>query len=288
MSTNSTLGAIKLIKKQLIMEKALELFAKQGFGATSIQQITEHCGISKGAFYLSFKSKDELILALIDHFMMQFTSDIDYVVRNSNNDEELLYKFYYETYIAFLKHTDFAKILMKEQMQTFNEEFILKMHYFDKSLEKIILFMLERLYGKEIDSIKYDLVYCIKGFMSTYSHILLFNQIPLDLDLLSKSLVEKTKTLVKHTTIPFISKELNQLLERPLDREVTKEHLLEILGQKIDEMEGSIEKESLTLLKQELVEPSFSHAIVKGLLENIRNHPHCKGISYLLREYYKL
>ena len=59
------------------MEKALELFAKQGFEATSVQQITEHCGISKGAFYLSFKSKDELILALIDHFMMQITSDID-------------------------------------------------------------------------------------------------------------------------------------------------------------------------------------------------------------------
>ena len=71
-----------MIKKQLIMEKALELFAEKGFESTSVQQITDHCGISKGAFYLSFKSKDELILALIDYFMMQFTSDIDYMVRN--------------------------------------------------------------------------------------------------------------------------------------------------------------------------------------------------------------
>lgn len=276
-----------MVKKQLIMEKALELFAKQGFEATSVQQITEHCGISKGAFYLSFKSKDELILALIDHFMMEFTSDIDYIVRNSNNDGELLYKFYYETYHSFLKHTDFAKILMKEQMQTFNEEFMSKMHSFDKSMEKIILYMLERLYGEEINHIKYDLIYCIKGFMSTYSHLLLFNQVPLDLDLLSKSLVEKTNILVKHTTIPFISKELNQLLSRSLDGEVTKEKMIDILGQKIKEMEESIEKESLNLLKQELLEPSYSPAIVKGLLENIRNHPHCKWISYLLREYFK-
>ena len=29
-------------KKQLIMEKATELFANQGFEATSIQQITDH------------------------------------------------------------------------------------------------------------------------------------------------------------------------------------------------------------------------------------------------------
>ncbi len=43
------------------MEKALELFSEQGFEATSVQQITERCGISKGAFYLSFKTKDELV-----------------------------------------------------------------------------------------------------------------------------------------------------------------------------------------------------------------------------------
>lgn len=276
-----------MVKKQLIMEKALELFAKQGFAATSVQQITEHCGISKGAFYLSFKSKDELILALIDHFMMEFTSDIDYLVRNSNTDEELLYKFYYETYHAFLKHTDFAKILIKEQMQTFNEEFILKMHSYDRLLEKIILSMLERLYGEKVDQIKYDLIYCIKGFLSTYTHLFIFNNVPFDLDLLSQSLVEKTNILVRHTTVPFITQELNQMVTHPVDEKITKEQMIEILDQNIEEMEESIEKESLFLLKQELLEPSYSPAIVKGLLENIRNHPHCKWISYLLREYFK-
>ena len=74
-------------KKQLIMDKALELFAKQGFSATSIQQITDHCGISKGAFYLSFKSKDALILAIIDHFMMKYVSSIDYLVRSEDDKE---------------------------------------------------------------------------------------------------------------------------------------------------------------------------------------------------------
>ncbi|MFS8629945.1 MAG: TetR/AcrR family transcriptional regulator, partial [Bacillales bacterium] len=52
-----------MTKRELIMERALELFAENGFEATSVQQITERCGISKGAFYLYFKSKDELILS---------------------------------------------------------------------------------------------------------------------------------------------------------------------------------------------------------------------------------
>ena len=66
-----------MMKKQLIMDKALELFSEQGFEATSVQQITERCGISKGAFYLSFKTKDELIFSMIDYHMQQFIAEID-------------------------------------------------------------------------------------------------------------------------------------------------------------------------------------------------------------------
>jgi len=276
-----------MMKKQLIMEKALELFAKRGFEATSIQQITEYCGISKGAFYLSFKSKDELILALIDHFMMQFTSDADYAVINTKEDEKLIHEFYYSTFNSFHKHSDFAKILIKEQAQSFNKEFIIKMQSYDRLFEKTILSMVERVYGETVQHTKYDLVYCIKGFISMYSHLFLFQQVPVDLKLLSQSLVEKTDLLARHTTIPFISHEMIQMGKQPMDEEVTKEQILESLDQKIGELEESIEKESLVLLKQDLNEPALSPVIVKGLLENIRNHPDCKWISYLLRSYYK-
>jgi AcrR family transcriptional regulator len=274
-------------KKQLIMEKALELFAKQGFETTSVQQITEHCGISKGAFYLSFKSKDELIIALIDHFMMKFTSDIDYIVRNTK-DDQLLSEFYYSVFYAFHQHSNFAKILVKEQSHTFNKELLLKMQNYDKLLENIILSMIERVYGEEVEQTKYDLIYCIKGFMNTYSQLFLFYNVPLDLTLLSQSLVEKTNLLARHTTVPFVTEELIQMVTQPLNEEVTKEQILEIMKGKIAEMEESIEKESLILLKAQLLDPTLPPAIVKGLLENIRNHPHCKWVSYLLRRYYQV
>lgn len=277
---------IIMIKKQLIMDKALELFAEQGFEATSVQQITAHCGISKGAFYLSFKSKDELILALIDHFMIQFITSIDYEVNTTKNDEDLLFNFYYTTFDSFHKHSDFGKILIKEQMQSFNEEFILKIRAYDQLMEKVILSMVERLYGEEIEQIKHDLIYCIKGFMKNYSELFLFYNLPLDSKLLAQSLVEKTNILAKHITLPFISNELVQLFKQPMQEETTKEQILEIIEQNIKEIEDSIEKESLILLKQQLLKPTLSPALVKGLLENIRNHPHCKWVAYLLRNYF--
>ncbi|MFT4413273.1 TetR/AcrR family transcriptional regulator [Fredinandcohnia humi] len=277
-----------MLKRQLIMEKALELFAKQGFEATSVQQITEQCGISKGAFYLSFKSKDELILALIDHFMAQIISDVDHLVKNTIKSEKLLYEFYFLTFSSFQKHTDFAKILITEQSQFVNKELLLKTKYYDHLIDKNILSLIDRLYGEERISTKYDLLYSIKGFMRTYSELFLFYKLPIDMDLLCKSLVEKTNLLARQTTIPFINQELIDILNCPIHEEVSKEQLLKTIEQKLEEIEESIEKESLQLLKQHLTNPSLSPAIVKGLLENIRNHPHCKWITYQLRNYYQL
>ncbi|MEH7346197.1 TetR/AcrR family transcriptional regulator [Bacillus sp. JJ1532] len=274
-----------MMKKQLIMEKALELFATQGFDATTVQQITDYCGISKGAFYLSFKSKDELILSTIDHFMMQFTSDIDHIVRNS--DDNLLYNFYYTTFQSFHKHSDFAKVLMKEPVHSLNKDLFIKIRYYDMLMDKSILLMIERLYGKTVQSIKYDLIFCIKGFMHTYSQLFLFYSSPLDLNHLSQSLVEKTNLLAKQMTDPFISHDLFQVLKQPLNEEITKDQLIKMMEEKIADIEEPIEKESLILLKEQLLDPNLSPAIVKGLLENIRNHPECKWISYLLRNYFE-
>ncbi|WP_078378486.1 TetR/AcrR family transcriptional regulator [Sutcliffiella halmapala] len=277
-----------MLKKKMIMEKALDLFAKQGFEATSVQQITDYCGISKGAFYLSFKSKDELILGIIDYFMEQITSDIDYIVKGTSDEEDILYLYYHAMFDSFYKHSDFAKIFIKEQMQSVNKELIGKFHYYDSLMDKSILALIERLYGEEVEHIKYDLVYCVKGLANVYSTLFLFNDVPLDVNLLSRSLVEKTNILAKHTTVPFVSQEHLQMFHQPMTEEVTKESILEMLEQIIDEMEESIEKESLILLKEQLLERTLSPAIVRGLLENIRNHSHCKWISYLLRQHFEI
>lgn len=273
-----------MAKKQLIMEKALELFAKQGFEATSVQQITEYCGISKGAFYLAFKSKDELILALLDHFMEQYIADIDYTVKNSKN-ESLLYSFYYTAFHSLHEHSNFAKLLIKEQAQTFNGELLIKMQYYDQLLEKLILSLIERIFGDALT--KYDLIYSIRGLMNVYTGLLIFHNIPFELDVLARSLSEKTKILAEHSTIPFITKEVSMFIKQhSIKKEVSKEEILDAIEQKIKELEESLEKESLLLLKEEIINPSYHSAIVAGLLENIQNHPHCKWVAYLLRKYF--
>ncbi|MCC3358115.1 TetR/AcrR family transcriptional regulator [Bacillus sp. REN16] len=277
-----------MVKKQLIMEKALELFAKQGFEATSVQQITDQCGISKGAFYLSFKSKDELIIALIDQFIEQIFTDIDQVVRSKNSKKNLLYEYYYVSFQSFKQHTDFANILMKEYTQSLNEKLILKMHYFDKLINSDILLLIDRIYGEKVKHTKYDLLYCIKGFTRMYSELFLFQGIPFDLDmnLLCRSLVEKTNLLAQGMTLSFLNQEHMDFSGFQLQSEVTKEQIVSLIEEKVKEMDDSIVKESLLLLQEQTLDQTYSLAIIKGLLENIRNHPHCKWIAYLLGRYF--
>ncbi|TKD72151.1 TetR/AcrR family transcriptional regulator [Pseudalkalibacillus hwajinpoensis] len=51
-------------RKQHVIQMAHQLFIERGFQATSIQDILEYSGISKGTFYNYFSSKNELLIAL--------------------------------------------------------------------------------------------------------------------------------------------------------------------------------------------------------------------------------
>ncbi len=55
--------------RERILELAHDLVLKQGYAATSLEQILERAGVTKGAFFHHFKSKDELARALVDRYL---------------------------------------------------------------------------------------------------------------------------------------------------------------------------------------------------------------------------
>ncbi|MEW9109971.1 TetR/AcrR family transcriptional regulator [Cytobacillus gottheilii] len=278
-----------MVKKQLIMEKALELFAEQGFDATSVQQITEKSGISKGAFYLSFKSKDELIFALIDHFMSEIVSNIDYLVSGGGyQKDELLYQFYLTILKNFEEHSNLATVFMKEQTHTLNMELIMKLHFYDKQINRAILKMIDQIYGDSIAATKFDLLYCVKGFMKMYSELFIFSKLPLDLKLLASSLVEKTNLLAKHSTVPFVTKELVNLLDLPAEGPPTQETLVKHINDLIAEVQEGFVKDALHELKEQINKQTLDILLINGLVEIVRQDAQCMWVAFLLRRYFKI
>lgn len=58
-------------RKSQILEAAIEVFARLGFHQSRMEDIAGQAGLSKGALYLYYKSKDAIVSALLRYFFTQ-------------------------------------------------------------------------------------------------------------------------------------------------------------------------------------------------------------------------
>ena len=116
--------------------------------------------------------------------------------------------------------------------------------------------MIERIYGDHVKDTKFDLMYCIKGFMSIFGELFIYYNTPVDLNCCVNHLWRKPISWRNTLTSPLLQKRW-YLCQQPLHEEITSEHIIEIIEKILDEIDESIEKESLILLKEQLMEPSL-------------------------------
>jgi AcrR family transcriptional regulator len=79
--------AIFLEKRQHILMCARQVFASQGYEATKIQHILAAASISNGALFVYFKSKKEILLAIIDENLGLFRQRIEEIADSSHEIE---------------------------------------------------------------------------------------------------------------------------------------------------------------------------------------------------------
>jgi AcrR family transcriptional regulator len=63
-----------------LMRVSVELFAEQGYAQTSVQQIVDAAGVTKGAMYHYFKSKDDLLFDIYDRLLSLQREHLDQIV----------------------------------------------------------------------------------------------------------------------------------------------------------------------------------------------------------------
>lgn len=56
-------------RRRQLLDIAQRLFLKQGYEKTSVSEIVRTAGLSQGAFYYYFKSKMEILIALVDRIL---------------------------------------------------------------------------------------------------------------------------------------------------------------------------------------------------------------------------
>lgn len=94
--------------RQLIIEKSAEVFNAKGFAGTSMGDLTEATGLTKGSIYGNFENKDKVALAAFDYNFATVTDYIKTRILSKENaiDRLLVYPHVYRDFlkIPFLKY----------------------------------------------------------------------------------------------------------------------------------------------------------------------------------------
>ncbi len=64
-------------KQELILYAAMECFKEKGYHSSTLQDIANQAGISKGGLYFHYKSKEIIFIELMKFTMSHFYSDMD-------------------------------------------------------------------------------------------------------------------------------------------------------------------------------------------------------------------
>ena len=97
---------VKLSSRDRIIETANDLFYRQGYHQTGINQIIEESGVAKATFYSNFKSKDELAVEYLrerDRIDTNATKDMI----NNVKDPYDRYMSIIEGILEYMKETDY-------------------------------------------------------------------------------------------------------------------------------------------------------------------------------------
>lgn len=75
-----------------VLDAALQLFVRNGFAATKVEDIATNAGLSKGAIYRYFSSKEDIFESLVKRALTPMADHTSIIARTSRDDPAKLLK----------------------------------------------------------------------------------------------------------------------------------------------------------------------------------------------------
>lgn len=271
-------------KKKKIIVTSIDLFAHKGFYSTSIQEIAEKSKVSKGAFYLHFHSKDELLLEIFKYYYNLMQENIRNAMDEQLTPKENFIKQVEVQFYEILKHKSFILTQFKEQAITLNKELFEFVQSMEFETHKWYKKTLIAIYGEEVKPYVTDAGNIFEGIKNRYIQILIHGDIDVQTPELASFLVERLDDIV----VNLLSKKVQPILTEekmaPIfsdisapDEMIKKEvvnHLLEMQkvlnedgleDKMVNELQGVID-----FLISEVKKQDSKEFVIQGMLANFK------------------
>ncbi|QTC40130.1 TetR/AcrR family transcriptional regulator [Bacillus sp. V3] len=211
-------------KRKAILETAVELFAEHGYNRTSMQQIADSIGISKGSLYSFFQSKEDLIISIYEHYQ-QLVFERAFVVGLDSNmaQEERLAKQFQVQFEGILEYKSYMKMHMRGETAKDSEKLAEMEHRMRGRLFSWLQHNLHRLYGDRIDPYKWDLMWMTQSIYSSYMMLLISTDSDLEPADLGNHIVRQIMILAddffEGKSAPLLDDEMMKPFSVDMDRE---------------------------------------------------------------------
>ncbi|MFP7470988.1 TetR/AcrR family transcriptional regulator [Niallia taxi] len=284
-------------KEKKIIDSALKLFAQKGYSSTSIQEIANDCGISKGAFYIYFKSKDSLLFAILDYYYKELVQLFDSIRLEDITAKEKLVEQTAAFFEHALKHKDFIIMQTREQAIPLNDSIKHLIMQMQTDIREFSLAYLLELYGEKTSRFHLDLQIMYEGLLQSFLRLLLHDQIDRNAKDVSEYLWRRMDSIaagIMEEKPIFTEANLYKLMHKPkIDFMAdATEKSLDILNQirKLTESYPNKETIEVTLdvLESEIKTDTPRSPIIQGMLSNLEGHEELQDWIEKIKRHYQI
>lgn len=211
-------------KRKAILETAVELFAEHGYAQTSMQQISDSIGISKGSLYSFFQSKEDLIISIYEHYQ-QLVFERAYVVGLDGNlpDDVRLVKQFQVQFEGILEYKSYMKMHMRGDTAKSSDKLAAMEHRMRGRLFSWLEHNLLQIYGEKILPYKWDLMWMTQSIYSSYMMLLISTESGLHPSKLGEHIVRQISILAQDyfdgNSTPLLDDEIMQPFSVNMDRQ---------------------------------------------------------------------
>lgn len=261
----------------------MKLFASKGYNTTSVQEIADECHMSKGAFYLYFKSKEALLISILHYYYDKVFTRIHEVQTEGGTPKEAYRKQLTVYYDNILQQKDFIKMQLSDRALPLNEETQQLAKQIRLATIQLHIDNIKQVYGDAAIPYMADLCLTIEGMSHVYFELAILYDFQLEAEELATTMIHRIDDLMggmmKRNDLPLISVDqasdwFGPIYERkfdPLTESLLKE-LREIAESHYEVKDEPDLFEALGILENELNKQKPRQVIVKGMLYQLKLH----------------
>lgn len=276
-------------KQITIIESGMDLIAHQGYHQTSIQQIAESAGISKGAFYLYFESKESFIATAFKYFHQKIIQRLENIQAKELQPTHSLARQINVITRSIVQYKSFImmhiseNIGIGERMEQLVQE--IKWYNFRWLRDHILA-----IHGEKVNEYLLDCIIQFEGIMNSYFKAIVIDGVQLDLHHIGPFLVERLDDIVygmvHKQEKPLMSLAYRKTFEWHIQYKSNEQQLTDVLyeirgkiktlpfdREKKDELQDVVD----TILRK-VKEESGQKVVIQGLLVHLQRIPELNAL----------